>query len=78
MAVKIYTTPQCIWCKVTKDFFKQKNVKYEEIDVSKNKQASKEMIDKSGQMKVPMIEINGKIIVGFDKPAIEKALKIGK
>ena len=58
-----------------KDFLKEKGVDFEDIDVSKDREAAKAMIQKSGQMGVPQIEINGKIIVGFDKPAIEAELK---
>jgi len=73
--IKIYTTPGCPWCKKTKEFLKSIKVKYKEIDVSSNEKAQKKMVDLSGQMGVPVLEINGEIIVGFDKKAIEKALK---
>lgn len=76
MTVKIYTTSSCPYCLMAKQFFKSNNIKYEEIDVSKNQKAAKEMIEKSGQMGVPVIEIDGKIIVGFDLPAIKEALNI--
>ncbi len=71
----VYSTPMCPWCNVLKDFLKEKNVEFKEIDVSKDQEKAKEMIEKSGQMGVPQMEINGKIIVGFDKPAIEKELE---
>ena len=71
----VYSTPMCPWCNVLKDFLKEKNIEFEEIDVSKDQEKAKEMIEKSGQMGVPQIEINGKIIVGFDKAAIEKELE---
>lgn len=74
--VKIYTTKTCPYCVMAKDFFKQNNVKYTEIDVSSDKAAAMEMIKKSGQMGVPVIDINGTIIVGYDKEGIKKALKI--
>ena len=73
--VKIYTTPSCPWCKKTKEFLKQKKIKYTEFDVGENEKARNEMIEKSGQMGVPVLEINDTIIVGFDQGAIEKALK---
>ena len=69
--VTVYSTPTCPYCKMAKEYLKQKGVEYEDIDVSSNRDAAQEMIDKSGQMGVPVIEINGKIIVGFDKDAIE-------
>lgn len=59
---------------MAKDFFKKNNVKYEEINVEKDQKAAEQMIEKSGQMGVPVIEINGEIIVGFNKPALEQAL----
>ena len=74
MKIKIYTTKTCPWCEKTKKFLKSKKVKFKEADISKNSAARREMIKKSGQLGVPVIEINGKIIVGFDQKAIEKAL----
>lgn len=73
--VLIYTSPTCAWCKKTKEFFQQNKVKYEERNIVEEKYA-KEAIDKSGQMGVPVIEVDGKIIVGYDEPALKKALKI--
>ncbi|MBI4174691.1 MAG: glutathione S-transferase N-terminal domain-containing protein [Candidatus Aenigmarchaeota archaeon] len=75
MAVKIYTTTHCPYCAMAKDFFKKNNVQFTEINVEEDEAAAEEMIEKSGQMGVPVIEIGGTIIVGFNKPAIEKALK---
>lgn len=74
--VIIYTTNTCVFCKKAKEFFKEHNIDYKEIDVGKDVKAAKEMIDKSGQMGVPVIEVNDKIIIGFDKPALMKELKI--
>lgn len=76
--VKVYSTPICPYCHMLKEFLKQKKVEFEDIDVAADHEAAREMIEKSGQMDVPQIEINGKIIVGFDKPAIEKELGKGK
>ncbi|MBI4243547.1 MAG: glutaredoxin family protein [Planctomycetes bacterium] len=76
MTVKIYTTEWCHFCKEAKKFFNENNVKFTEIDVGKNQQAAEEMIEKSGQMGVPVIEIEGQIIVGFDRNRIKKALKM--
>lgn len=75
MAVTIYTTTTCPYCRMAKEFFKKNDVKYTEINVEKDPKAAEEMIEKSGQMGVPVIDINGKVIVGFDKNAIERALK---
>lgn len=74
MTVKIYTTKTCPWCKKTKEFLKEKKIKYTEVDVSSNQKAAQEMIKKSKQMGVPVLYINGKIIVGFDPEAIKKAV----
>lgn len=76
MAVKIYTTTACPYCVMAKDFFKKNSVKYEEINVENDEKAAEEMIEKSGQMGVPVIDVDGKIIIGFDRPALEKALKL--
>ena len=72
--VKVYSTKTCPWCKKVKEFLTEKNVKFENIDVGEDQEASKEMVEKSGQMGVPVVDIDGKIIVGFDKEALEKAL----
>ncbi|MDP2672870.1 MAG: glutaredoxin family protein [Nanoarchaeota archaeon] len=76
MTVKIYTTSTCPWCIKTKEFFKENKVKYKNIDVGLNKKAAKEMIEKSGQTGVPVIEINKQLIVGFDESKLKKALKL--
>ncbi|HII71387.1 TPA: NrdH-redoxin [Candidatus Woesearchaeota archaeon] len=72
--IKVYSTQTCPFCFKLKDFLKEKGVEYEDIDVSADDAAAQEMIKKSGQMGVPQIEINGRIIVGFDKEAIEAEL----
>ena len=74
--IKIYSTPTCPWCKRVKAYLDEKGIKYESIDVSSNDKARKEMIDKSGQMGVPVIDIDGKIVVGFDKEKINEILNI--
>ena len=73
-SVKVYSTSSCPYCHRAKDYLKENNVQFEDIDVGADPDAGKEMIDKSGQMGVPVIDIDGQIIVGFDKEAIEKAL----
>lgn len=74
--VTIYTTPTCVYCKMTKSFFKENNVQYEEKDVSTDRAAADEMIKKSNQMSVPIIDIDGKILVGFDKEGLSRLLNI--
>ena len=78
MNVTIYTTNHCPYCHAAKEFFKANNVKFTELNVEEDKKAADEMVEKSGQMGVPVIEINDTIIVGFNKPAIEKELKLKK
>ena len=73
--VIVYSTPSCPYCKMAKEFLAQKKVPFKEIDVSEDQDAAFAMIKKSGQMGVPVIEIGNKIIVGFDKEAIAKAIK---
>ncbi len=76
MTVKIYTTNHCPYCVMAKEFFKKNNVSYTEINVEENVAAAEEMVEKSGQLGIPVIDIDGKIIVGFNRGAIEKALKL--
>ena len=78
MTVKIYTTNHCPYCVTVKEFFKKNGVDYKEINVEEDEAAAEEMIEKSGQMGVPVIEVNGEIIIGFNRNAIEKALKLKK
>ena len=74
--IKIYTTPTCAYCKMAKEYFKSKNLNYEEYDVSKDIPRQKEMIEKTGQFGVPVIDIDGKFVVGFDKSKIEELLEL--
>jgi len=73
--IKIYSTPTCPYCNQAKAFFKEKGIEYSDVDVSEDEKAAKEMLDKSGQMGTPVIDIGGKIIVGFDQEKIEEAIK---
>lgn len=74
MPVTIYTTPACGYCKRAKAYFEEKGIEYSEIDVARDQEKAKEMVEKSGQMGVPVIEINGKMLVGFDPSAVDEAL----
>jgi len=74
MTIKVYSTPACPWCTVAKKYLTSKNVPFEEVDVSRNREAATEMVKKSGQRGVPVIEINGSIIVGFNQATIDKLL----
>ena len=74
--VIVYSTPTCVYCNMAKDYFKQNGVKYEEYNVGADRTKLKEMTDKSGQMGVPVIDIDGTIIVGFDRGQIAELLGI--
>ena len=78
MNVKIYSTPTCPWCLKTKEFLKENKIKFKDIDVSKNSKAAEEMVKKSGQMGTPVLDIDGKIIIGFDEEELRKTLKLHK
>jgi len=75
-SVKVYSTSTCPYCVMAKEFLKKNNIQFDNIDVGINRQAGREMMDKSGQMGVPVLDIDGEIIVGFDKDAISKALNL--
>lgn len=72
--VTIYSTPWCGWCRRTKDYFKQHNVPYTEKDVAADTAAREEMVAKSQQLGVPVIDIDGTIVVGFDQPRLAELL----
>ena len=74
--VIIYSTSTCPWCIRAKQFLKDNNVQYADFDVSSNSEKAEEMTQKSGQMGVPVVDIEGTIIVGFDKEKIKQALGI--
>ncbi|AJF62800.1 MAG: Glutaredoxin-like protein, YruB-family [archaeon GW2011_AR20] len=73
--VSLYRTRSCIWCHKTAELFKEKGIKFKEVWVDQDHKAAQEMIKKSGQMGVPVIEIDGQIIVGYDVEAFKKLLK---
>ncbi len=74
--VIIYSTPSCVYCNAAKVFFKEKGVVYTEHNVAADPERRKEMIEKSGQMGVPVITIGGEIVVGFNQPKIRQLLGI--
>jgi len=74
--IRVFSTSACPYCLTLKEFLKEHNVDFEDIDVSKDEKALKEMVEKSGQMGVPVAEINGQIVVGFDKAKICKLLNL--
>jgi glutaredoxin 3 len=76
--VTIYSTPSCHYCHLAKDFFNQNGIKYEEYNVVSDLARRQEMVDKSGQMGVPVIVVGEDIVVGFDQPFLEEILEIKK
>jgi len=76
MTVKIYSTPSCVYCVKAKDFFKKNNIAYSELNIVEDIVAQAEMIDKTGQLGVPVIEIDGNTYVGFNENKLRGVLKI--
>jgi glutaredoxin 3 len=74
MSVIVYSTTTCPWCVRVKNYLKDNNVDFKEINVGLDRNAAMEMMRKSGQMGVPVVDINGSIVVGFDKATIDKLL----
>lgn len=72
--VTIYTTPTCPYCKMTKEYFKENNVQYTDYDVASDAKRAEEMIERSGQMGVPVIDIDGEIVIGYDRKRLAKLL----
>ena len=72
--VTVYSTPTCTYCQLAKQFFTENDVSYEEVDVSVDNQKLQEMVEKSGQMGVPVIEIDDQIVVGFDESKVKEML----
>ena len=74
--VKVYSTPTCPWCFKAKDFLKDNHIEFEDINVKDDHEAAQYMIEKSGQMGVPVIEIGDEMVVGFDEEKIKALLKL--
>ena len=74
MSVTVYSTPTCPYCIMVKDYLKETKVEFTDINVAEDQAKAQEMVEKSGQMGVPVIAINDTVIVGFDKPKINAAL----
>ncbi|MDD5097728.1 MAG: glutaredoxin family protein [Candidatus Omnitrophica bacterium] len=75
-SIKVYSTPTCPWCIRAKQFLKDNHIDFQSIDVSADQVAADEMMKKTGQMGVPVLDIDGEIIVGFDKEKIKQSLGI--
>lgn len=74
--VKVFSTDSCPWCDKVKDFLKKHKVKFVEANVGADIEAAREMIEKTGQMAVPVVEINGEIIIGYDEEKLRESLHI--
>ena len=72
--IKVYSTPTCPYCVRLKQFLKDNNVVFEDIDVSQDQTRAQELVDKSGQMGVPVLDIDGEIVIGFDQDKIKTTL----
>ena len=75
MKVKVYGTPICPTCYKVKEFLKEKGIEFEDINVFENKEAAKEIVERSGQMDIPVTDIDGKLVLGYDKEKLEEVLK---
>ncbi|HOL54226.1 MAG TPA: glutaredoxin domain-containing protein [Candidatus Paceibacterota bacterium] len=73
--IQIYSTPSCPYCHLAKEFFQENNIALEDFNVAADEKALEEMVNKSGQMGVPVIDIDGEIVVGFNRAEIERILK---
>ena len=74
MAVSIYSTPTCVYCKLVKDYLNQRGVRFTDYDVAKDERKAEEMFHKSRQYGVPLIDFNGQIIVGFNKEKLDQLI----
>jgi glutaredoxin-like YruB-family protein len=76
--VLVFTTPSCPWCIRAKHYLRQRNVRFREVDVARDPGAARDLVRRTGQMGVPVVEIDGRPIVGFDKPQIDRLLGLTK
>ncbi len=72
--VIVFSTPTCSFCNMAKKYFREKGIRFKDVDVSRDQAAARDMVRRSGQSGVPVIDIGGRIIVGFDRPKIDKLL----
>ncbi len=75
--VTIYSTPTCHFCNMAKEYFKENHIEYSAFDVASDSEKRKEMVEKSGQLGVPVIVIDNDVVVGFNRPRLAKLLGIG-
>jgi glutaredoxin-like YruB-family protein len=76
--VKVYSTPTCPYCKMAKAHLDEKGIKYQDFDVTQDAAAKDEMIEKSGQMGVPVLTVDGELVIGFDRERLDNLLKTGE
>ncbi|HVN26420.1 MAG TPA: glutaredoxin domain-containing protein [Candidatus Paceibacterota bacterium] len=76
--VTIYSTPSCVYCKMAKEFFAKNGVSYEELNVASDAKAREDMIEKTQQLGVPVIQVDDNIIIGFDQRTLEQVLDLKK
>lgn len=74
--IKVYSTPTCPYCQLLKEYLKSHNIEFEDVDVSQDQAALQELQEKTGALAVPVMDVDGEIIVGFDKPKIDQILNI--
>lgn len=74
--VIVFSTPTCSYCRMAKNYFRQNSIRFRDVDVTRDSAAARDMVRRSGQSGVPVIDINGHIIVGFDQPRIKKLLNL--
>jgi glutaredoxin-like YruB-family protein len=74
--VIVFSTPTCSYCNMAKQYFRRNKIRFKDVDVSRDEAAARDLVRRTGQMGVPVIDINGKLIVGFDKPQINRLLDI--
>ncbi|MDD2480599.1 MAG: glutaredoxin domain-containing protein [Lutispora sp.] len=75
MKVTVYSTPTCPWCHKVKDYLEYKEVRFKDVNVAADRLGAMEMIRKSGQSGVPVVDINGNMVIGFDQPKIDRLLR---
>ena len=76
MEIKVYSTPTCPWCVKVKEFLEENNIEFTEINVAEDEIAAKEMIAKTGQMGVPVIEIDDQFVIGFNQEKLRELLNL--
>lgn len=76
MNITVYSSPSCVWCTRAKEYLRDRNINFREVNIAQDRSGAIEMMRKSGQMGVPVLDINGNIIIGFDKDQIDMLLNI--